>query len=113
MEPDASFSLSTNRAKMVLRKDELEVQLKEEHDMIKQGKIRDDSPLDNSEEFQKLCEACRLGDLKTCQEMISLGININARDTFDYTPLILVGELSEVPPSALTDCSVGKPLRPL
>lgn len=40
--------------------------------------------------FRKLCDACRIGDLKGCQEAISLGVNINARDVFDYTPLILV-----------------------
>lgn len=77
---------------MGLRKDELEIQLKDEHQMIKAGVIRDDSPLDKSPEFEKLCHACRMGDLKTCQEMISLGTNINARDSFDYTPLILVGD---------------------
>lgn len=52
--------------------------------------MRDDSPLDLSNEFQRLCEACRVGDLKGCQEALSLGANINARDSFDYTPLILV-----------------------
>jgi hypothetical protein len=75
---------------MVLRKDELEVQLKDEHQLIKDGVLRDDSPLDVSEEFSKLCDACRRGDLKACQESITTGVNINARDRFDYTPLILV-----------------------
>ena len=75
---------------MVLRKDELEVQLKDEHQLIRDGVLRDDSPLDVSEEFQKLCEACRIGDPKSCQEAIATGVNINARDSFDYTPLILV-----------------------
>lgn len=86
---------------MVLRKGDLELKLKEDNQLVKDGKIRDDSPLDNSEEFQKLCEACRVNDLKTCQEMISLGTNINARDTFDYTPLILVGEPSSLSPGCL------------
>jgi ankyrin repeat/BTB/POZ domain-containing protein 1 len=71
-------------------KAELEVQLKDEHQMIQAGVLRDDSPLDVSEEFSKLCTACRIGDLKACQEMITTGVNINARDLFDYTPLILV-----------------------
>lgn len=75
---------------MVLRKDELEVQLKDEHQLIRNGVLRDDSPLDISEEFSKLCDACRRGDLKACQESITTGVNINARDQFDYTPLILV-----------------------
>jgi len=75
---------------MVFRKDELEVQLKDEHQLIKEGVLKDDSPLDVSNEFQKLCDACRIGDLKGCQEAIATGVNINARDLFDYTPLILV-----------------------
>lgn len=75
---------------MVLRKDELEVQLKDEHQLIRDGVLRDDSPLDTSEEYRLLCEACRVGDLKGCQEAIATGVNINARDLFDYTPLILV-----------------------
>ncbi|EHL01046.1 putative BTB/POZ domain-containing protein 3 [Glarea lozoyensis 74030] len=74
---------------MVFRKDELEIQLKDEHKMIQDGKIRDDSPLDVSDEFGALCRACRVGDLKGCQEAIAAGVNINARDSFDYTPLIL------------------------
>ena len=74
----------------LLRKDELEISLKEEKELIKNGKLREDNPLDLSKEFQKLCEACRRGDLKSCQEMITEGANLNARDEFDYTPLILV-----------------------
>ncbi|TVY52966.1 BTB/POZ domain-containing protein 3 [Lachnellula cervina] len=74
---------------MVLRKDELEVQLKDEHELIRDGVLRDDSPLDDSPEFSRLCDACRVGDLKGCQEAIASGVNINARDLFDYTPLIL------------------------
>jgi ankyrin repeat protein len=34
--------------------------------------------------------ACRHGDLKRCQELISQGVNINGKDRFDYTPLIIV-----------------------
>ena len=75
---------------MVLRKDELEVKLKDDNQLIRDGVLRDDSPLDGSEEFGKLCVACRIGDLKGCQEAIATGVNINARDLFDYTPLILV-----------------------
>ena len=52
--------------------------------------LKEDSPLDLSEDFNILCEACRTGDLKSCQEKISEGVNINARDSYDYTPLILV-----------------------
>jgi hypothetical protein len=75
---------------MVLRKDQLEVQLKDEHQLIATGVLRDESPLDVTVDFQKLCDACRVGDLKGCQEAIASGVNINARDHFDYTPLILV-----------------------
>ncbi|KAI9721304.1 MAG: hypothetical protein M1812_002466 [Candelaria pacifica] len=74
---------------MILRKDQLEVQLREEKKEISDGKLRDDNPLDLSQSFATLCEACRRGDLKVCQEKITEGANINARDRFDYTPLIL------------------------
>ena len=75
---------------MVLRKDQLEASLHEEKKLIDAGRLKEDNPLDLSEGFTKLCEACRRGDLKSCQEMIMEGANINARDRFDYTPLILV-----------------------
>ncbi|KAL8742242.1 MAG: hypothetical protein Q9190_005245 [Brigantiaea leucoxantha] len=74
---------------MLLRKDQLEASLHEEKKLIEDGKLKEDNPLDLSENFNKLCEACRRGDLKLCQEMITAGVNINARDRFDYTPLIL------------------------
>ena len=62
----------------------------EEKKLIENGVLKEDNPLDNSENFRTLCEACRRGDLKVCQEMITEGANINAKDLFDYTPLILV-----------------------
>ncbi|KAK1656282.1 BTB/POZ domain-containing protein [Colletotrichum phormii] len=74
---------------MVIRKDELEVQLKEEHELIANGVLREDNPLDQTTEFEAFLLACRRGDLKTCQELISAGININGKDRFDYTPLIV------------------------
>jgi ankyrin repeat/BTB/POZ domain-containing protein 1 len=64
--------------------------LHEEKKLIENGVLKEDNPLDNSENFRGLCEACRRGDLKVCQEMIMEGANINAKDLFDYTPLILV-----------------------
>ncbi|KAL4794355.1 hypothetical protein BDV19DRAFT_193554 [Aspergillus venezuelensis] len=73
----------------VLRKDQLETSLHNEKKLIKEGAIIDDNPLDLSESFRQLCEACRKGDLKVCQEKITEGVNINARDPYDYTPLIL------------------------
>ena len=75
---------------MVLKKAEIEASLLEEHKLIEAGKLKEDTPLDLSEDFSRLCEACRRGDLKISQEMITKGTNINARDKFDYTPLILV-----------------------
>lgn len=75
---------------MVLRKDQLEASLHEEKKLIQNGKLKEDNPLDFSEPFTRLCQACRKGDLKLCQEALTDGANINARDEFDYTPLILV-----------------------
>lgn len=74
----------------ILRKDQLEISLVNEKKLIKDGTIKDDNPLDLSEPFRQLCNACRQGDLKVCQEKISEGVNVNARDPYDYTPLILV-----------------------
>ncbi|KAL4782694.1 hypothetical protein BJX76DRAFT_331935 [Aspergillus varians] len=73
----------------VLRKDQLEISLHNEQKLIKEGTIIDENPLDLSGPFRELCEACRKGDLKVCQEKITAGVNINARDPSDYTPLIL------------------------
>uniref|UniRef100_A0A093V2P1 BTB/POZ domain-containing protein 3 n=1 Tax=Talaromyces marneffei PM1 TaxID=1077442 RepID=A0A093V2P1_TALMA len=73
----------------ILRKDELEIRLHNEKKLIHEGALKDENPLDFSEGFRQLCEACRKGDLKVCQEKISEGVNINARDSYDYTPLIL------------------------
>lgn len=88
---------------MVLRKDQLEVQLKDEHQLIRDGVLKDESPLDDSPEFFDLCYSCRIGDLKGCQEAIDKGININARDKFDYTPLILVSSATSLYPSISSD----------
>lgn len=77
----------------LLRKDELEQSLHQETKLIKNGTLKEDSPLNVSTQFKKLCDGCRTGDLKVCQEMIMEGVNINARDPFDYTPLILVSPI--------------------
>ncbi|KAI0805145.1 BTB/POZ domain-containing protein [Xylaria sp. FL0064] len=50
---------------------------------------RDKTLLDTSDDFNQLLEACRKGDLKRTQELISAGVNLNGMDKFDYTPLIL------------------------
>lgn len=73
----------------IFRKDQIERSLHEEKKLIEDGVLKEDNPLDVSETFRKLCEACRRGDLKVCQEMIMRGVNINAKDLYDYTPLIL------------------------
>ena len=75
----------------VLRKHQLEISLHNEKKLIKEGTIKDDNPLDLSQPFEDFCNACRKGDLKVCQEKITEGVNVNARDPYDYTPLILVG----------------------
>ncbi|KAK7418626.1 hypothetical protein QQX98_003815 [Neonectria punicea] len=74
---------------MVLRKDELEGALAQEAILIKSGVLRDENPLDDSPEFHEFLTTCRHGDLRTCQELISRGVNINGKDRFDYTPLII------------------------
>lgn len=75
----------------VFKKHDIEAALHAENREIAAGRLKEDNPLDYSEGFRSLCEACRRGDLKICQEQIQEGVNINARDRFDYTPLILVG----------------------
>jgi ankyrin repeat/BTB/POZ domain-containing protein 1 len=77
----------------MVMKHEIEAALAQEAQAISSGKLKEDNPLDTSDNFRTFCEACRRGDQKVCQEMISLGVNINARDRFDYTPLILVSSL--------------------
>lgn len=74
----------------VKKKHEIEAALAIEAQAISAGHLKEENPLDLSDDFRAFCEACRRGDLKVCQEKISEGVNINARDKFDYTPLILV-----------------------
>lgn len=84
---------------MVLKKHELEGKLGEESLMIKSGLLRDENPLDTSDEFNDFLLACRHGNLRRCQELISQGVNINGKDHFDYTPLIIVCHTYDSPPS--------------
>lgn len=74
---------------MVLRKFELETKLKDDIALVKSGVLRDENPLDDTAEFKELLAACRQGDLKRTQELITSGVNINGKDNFDYTPLII------------------------
>ena len=82
-------SASIARQSMVVGKHEIESALRVEKQEINAGRLREDSPLDESQGFKDLCMACRRGDLKACQEKIAEGVNVNARDRFDYTPLNL------------------------
>lgn len=77
----------------VKKKYEIEAALATEAQQISSGQLKEDNPLDFSDNFRTFCEACRRGDLKVCQEMISAGVNVNGRDKFDYTPLILVSNI--------------------
>jgi ankyrin repeat and BTB/POZ domain-containing protein 1 len=74
----------------LLGKHQLEKALYDEHKAISAGRLKEENPLDTSSAFRVFCEACRRGDLARAQEQIGKGVNINARDEFDYTPLILV-----------------------
>lgn len=99
---------------MVVAKYELEASLYEENQAIRAGKLKEDNPLDMSDDFRILCEACRRGDLKICQEQISKGVNLNARDQYDYTPLILVSSCARcLLLSWLTAALQGQSLRTL
>lgn len=77
-------------------RDQLDASFNEGKLLIENTKLKEDNPLDLSKEFSKLCLACRTGDLKSCQELITNGVNINARDQFDSTPLILVNLISAI-----------------
>jgi len=74
---------------MVLPKHELEVKLKDDLELVRSGVLREENPLDTSDDFNELLQACRRGDLKRVQELISEGVNLNGKDRFDYTPLII------------------------
>ena len=81
---------------MVLRKDQLETKLKDDNQLIQSGVLRNEHPLDLSDNFNQFLAACRRGDLRRCQELINSGVNLNGKDQFDYTPLIIVSLRSAV-----------------
>jgi ankyrin repeat/BTB/POZ domain-containing protein 1 len=70
-------------------KHNIEKQLAKERQDVQAGRLREENPLDTSPDFVLVCEASRRGDLRLAQEQITKGVNINARDEYDYTPLIL------------------------
>ncbi|KAI5804889.1 hypothetical protein EDC01DRAFT_715740 [Geopyxis carbonaria] len=80
-----SVKTSTNPLKAALI-----THLFEERNGALHGTVRNMNPLDESENFKKLCEACRRGDVKAVQSLVSFeGVNVNAVDRFDYPPLTL------------------------
>lgn len=98
---------------MVLRKFELEGKLGEETRLIESGVLLEENPLDESPEFNEFLLACRHGDLKRCQELISQGVNINGKDRFDYTPLIIVSVVVHISHQSLELTQAGKSMRTL
>ena len=70
-------------------KHNIEKALAQEKQDIQAGRLKDENHLDKSHDFYLMCEAARRGDLRLAQEQITKGVNINARDEYDYTPLIL------------------------
>ena len=76
---------------------ELEAKLKDDIELVRSGVLRDENPLDLSKQFSELLEACRHGNLKRTQELISAGVNLNGKDRFDYTPLIIVSTTLSLP----------------
>ncbi|KAH0543205.1 hypothetical protein FGG08_002466 [Glutinoglossum americanum] len=78
---------------MLYSKDQLEVRLLAEKKEISEGRLRDYNPLDTSRDFQELCEACRRGDVLRIQELITIGVNVNAVD--EIRKLLLQYEYSK------------------
>ncbi|OQN97821.1 hypothetical protein B0A48_16131 [Cryoendolithus antarcticus] len=72
-----------------IAKHNIEKALYQETQDIRAGRLKDENPLDKSADFRLLCDAARRGDLRLAQEQITKGVNTNARDEYDYTPLIL------------------------
>ena len=98
-----------------------------EHDEI--SKIHAINPVDESDAFKELCEACRRfasrrfravraranctlperGDVKTVRQLIQFGgVNLNAMDKFDYPPLTLVSPNTAIvkPPHPTSSCPI-------
>jgi ankyrin repeat protein len=73
----------------MVSKADLQAQLRNEQQQIMKGRLKDENPFDDSPAFRELCHACRVGDEKKAMEMINAGANLNARDAYDATPLIL------------------------
>lgn len=72
-------------------KTQLMSQLFSERRSAAAGTAQNRNPFDESDAFQRLCLACRRGDVDAVQSLISFErVNVNAVDRFDYPPLTLV-----------------------
>lgn len=87
-EPNDSNATAAEKRTTTL-KHNIEKALAQEKQDIQAGRLKDENPLDKSHDFLLMCDAARRGDLRQAQEQITKGVNINARDEYDYTPLIL------------------------
>ncbi|KAK6438354.1 hypothetical protein LTR95_005442 [Oleoguttula sp. CCFEE 5521] len=87
MEGDTTATAAEDRT--TIAKHNIEKALYQETQDIRAGRLKDENPLDKSADFRLLCDAARRGDLRLAQEQITKGVNTNARDEYDYTPLIL------------------------
>jgi len=81
---------------MALRTDEPGVDLRDGNQLINTVVLPKKNPVDRSEDFYEFIQACRRGDLKRCQELVHSGVNINAKDEWDYTPLIAVSSCPDL-----------------
>lgn len=88
---------------MALKNRELEEALAQEK-RLDMSQLRDENPLDLSAEFAALIRATRNGNVKECQEIVNKGVNINGRDKYDYTPLILVSMLQHPREACRVSC---------
>ena len=68
---------------------DLQSQLLDERQLIREGRLKDENPLDESSSFTALCDACRKGDARGVMVEIGRGVNVNGRDNFDSSPLQL------------------------
>lgn len=68
---------------------DLQSQLIDERQLIKDGKLKDENPLEDSAAFIALCNACRKGDARGVMAELNRGVNVNGRDNFDSSPLQL------------------------
>lgn len=89
MSDDEKPAATAAEKRTTIAKHNIEKALYQENQEIKAGRLKDENPLDKSEDFRLLCDASRRGDLRLAQEQITKGVNTNARDEYDYTPLIL------------------------